>query len=98
MLSKQILAASGCTVTPGPGTGPGPVQPADCGAEALQDRIGLPVTGTTAEDVRIAGQPVVSRGTVRVIRPGQPVTMDFRAERLNLEVDASGNLARAYCA
>lgn len=107
MLSKEILAAgalaaalalSGCTVAPAPGPGPGPGQPADCGAAALQDKIGLPVTGTNAEDVRLGGAPVVSRGSVRVIHPGQGVTMDFRAERLNLEVDASGNLVRANCA
>lgn len=106
VVSKQLLVAgtvalglalSGCTVSPGPGGEPTPVLPSDCGAEALQDRIGLPVTGTTAADVRIAGQPVLSRGTVRVIHPGQPVTEDYRPDRLNLEVNSAGNLVRAYC-
>ncbi|VDC17153.1 Peptidase inhibitor I78 family protein [Rhodobacteraceae bacterium THAF1] len=33
----------------------------------------------------------------RVIRPGQMVTMDYLAGRLNLVVDGAGNLTRAYC-
>jgi hypothetical protein len=34
---------------------------------------------------------------VRVLRPGQAVTMEFNAERLNLEVDATGRIVAARC-
>lgn len=34
---------------------------------------------------------------VRVLRPGQVTTRDFNAERLNLEVDATGRIIAARC-
>ena len=34
---------------------------------------------------------------VRVLRPGQMVTQEFNAGRLNLEVDATGRVTRVYC-
>jgi hypothetical protein len=36
-------------------------------------------------------------GPVRVIRPNQPVTMDYRADRLNLELDARDRIIRVFC-
>ena len=33
----------------------------------------------------------------RVLRPGQPTTREFNAERLNLEVDATGRIIKAFC-
>jgi hypothetical protein len=35
--------------------------------------------------------------TVRIIHPGDQVTMDFQAARLNIEVDASGNVSAVRC-
>jgi len=32
---------------------------------------------------------------LRVVRPGEAVTMDFRADRLTVEVDGSGQILRA---
>lgn len=89
------LGAAGCTSAGAGSATPSP--PADCGAAALQDRIGQPVTGTTAADLRIGGEPVASRGTVRVVGPGQAMTMDYREDRLTIETDADGNLATARC-
>ncbi|SDE60873.1 I78 family peptidase inhibitor [Limimaricola pyoseonensis] len=34
---------------------------------------------------------------VRVIRPGDAVTMDFLPTRLNFEIDAAGRIARIFC-
>lgn len=87
------LALAGCTVSAGGGSTP----PADCGAAALAGKTGQPVTGQTAADLRIGGEPVQSRGNVRVLAPGQPATMDFRPDRLTIETDANGNLVRAQC-
>jgi hypothetical protein len=33
----------------------------------------------------------------RVLRPGQPTTREFNAERLNLEVDTTGRIVAARC-
>lgn len=87
------LALAGCTVSAGGDTPP----PADCGAAALAGKTGQPVTGQTAADLRVGGEPVQSQGHVRVLAPGQPATMDFRPDRLTIETDTSGNLVRAQC-
>lgn len=34
---------------------------------------------------------------MRVIKPGMAVTMDYREDRLNLDVDADNKVTRAYC-
>lgn len=73
------------------------VEPADCGDKALQDSLGEPVTGTVAEDVQVGGEPVEAPASVRVVGPGDSVTMDFNPERLTLETDEDGNLVRAQC-
>ncbi|UYQ70465.1 I78 family peptidase inhibitor [Pelagibacterium flavum] len=90
------IALAGCstTVTPPDTSMPPPV---DCGAQALAGKTGESVIGSTAQDVRVGGEPINAPGTVRVITPGMAVTQDFRPDRLNLEVDAAGNLVRAYC-
>lgn len=94
-LSATIaLAACSSTTTP-PDTSLPP--PLDCGAGALMNKVGQPVTGTTAQDVRVGGQPIATAGAVRVIAPGQPVTQDYRPDRLNLEVNDIGNLVRPFC-
>ncbi|MET3927333.1 I78 family peptidase inhibitor [Devosia sp. 2618] len=70
---------------------------ADCGASTLQGAAGQPVTGTSASDVTVGGLPVQSKGLVRIYTSGQAVTMDYRAERLNLEIDTDGKLVQATC-
>lgn len=35
--------------------------------------------------------------TLRVIRPGQAITRDYRADRLNLQLNDYGTVVRAYC-
>lgn len=47
-----------------------------------------------AEEAIMAGEGVA---TIRVIRPGTAVTKDFRIDRLNVDVDESGNVTRIYC-
>jgi hypothetical protein len=73
-----------------PGMGPD-----DCGASALQSRIGQPVAqGAGGTSI---GGVAVSAPAIRVIAPGQPVTQDYSTSRLNLDVDASGRLVRPWC-
>ena len=36
-------------------------------------------------------------GMLRVIRPGQMVTKDYRSERLNLQLNDHDTVVRAYC-
>jgi hypothetical protein len=34
---------------------------------------------------------------VRILRPGMAVTMDYRPDRLNIEIDAQEKIARVHC-
>jgi hypothetical protein len=86
------IIMAGCT-----GIAPPTRHSSDCGAAALQNKIGLPVTGSSADDVRVGGAPVRSKGDVRVIAPGQAVIHNYSDARLNLETDGRGNLKRAVC-
>lgn len=47
-----------------------------------------------AKEAVTAGEGVA---TVRVIRPGEPVTMDYRANRLNVELDDGDKIVRIFC-
>ncbi len=59
-----------------------------CGAAALQALVGTSV-GTL--------DPAALPDPNRVIFPGQAVTMDFRAERLNVEIGTDDRVARVFC-
>ncbi|WP_262331091.1 I78 family peptidase inhibitor [Bosea sp. BH3] len=48
---------------------------------------------TDEQAMQITGAPLV-----RQIKPGQPVTMDFRQERVTIETDPkTGKILRAFC-
>lgn len=64
-----------------------PVQD-DCGASQLQGLIGQPVG-------ILAGMTFT--GPVRVLRPGDVVTMEFGPNRLNFDVDAQDHITRITC-
>lgn len=59
-----------------------------CGADDLQGLVGQ--SASVLATMRF-GQ------TVRVIRPGMGVTMDFSPQRLNIEVDADEVITRISC-
>ena len=85
-----LLFLAGCDATvPGDRPPAFPVGEADtCGGNRYASLIGQ--DATALERVLILGQ-------VRVIRPGMAVTMDFRPERLNFEIDGAGRIARISC-
>ena len=97
LLATLVLAAceaptGGTTPPPTGGDAPAPVvpSPADdtCGAAGLASYIGQPAS---ALDTARFANPV------RVIRPGDMVTMDFNPQRLNFELDDQGEIARIRC-
>lgn len=98
-LAMTAVAAliAGCSLTPpragGAGTqqAPRPVQ--TCNQDKAQWAVGKTNTEhNVAEARKQAGAYMV-----RVLRPGQAVTREFNAERLNLEVDATGRIIAARC-
>ncbi|QNQ11263.1 I78 family peptidase inhibitor [Sphingomonas alpina] len=88
--SLPLLLLSACAMD-GPPQRPGP--PRACNADPAQQFIGRPGSArTVASAKRRAGAR-----TVRRITPGMMVTMDFRADRLNVYVDAQGRVERLSC-
>lgn len=59
-----------------------------CGAEDLQGIVGKPF------DVSMIPP---DRKAVRVVRPGMAVTMDYRSDRLNIELDDEDVITKVTC-
>jgi hypothetical protein len=69
-----------------------PNTPSMCRPEAAQALVGKDAI-SDAEARRLTGA-----GLVRQIQPGQPVTLDFRQERITIETDAkTRRIVRASC-
>lgn len=86
-----VLTLAACTPDSGPvvGVTPAPDDTAGaCGAFGLQDLVGQPVKAL--ETMRFDQ-------VVRIIRPDTAVTMDYAAERLNIEVDEADVITRVFC-
>lgn len=89
------LALSACLpeATPAPEDGVSSLPaPADdtCGARAAGALIGKDKSALAS----LAGR----RDPMRVISPGQAVTMDYIQNRLNVELDEAGKIIRMSCA
>ncbi|WP_343116448.1 I78 family peptidase inhibitor [Ostreiculturibacter nitratireducens] len=67
---------------------PVPVAPRVCEAGDLQYLVGRP---------EWALEGMVFAGPVRLIRPGTAITMDYRQERLNIEIGRTGRIIQVYC-
>jgi hypothetical protein len=48
------------------------------------------------QDKSAAGN-LAHKGPIRVIGPGQAVTMDFSPSRLNIDYDNAGKITRVWC-
>ena len=83
------LALAGCT--PPPQSAPPPVR--DCNAAPAQGLIGRQASPALAQDA----QRLSRAGAVRFLRPGEMVTMEFRADRLNIRLDAQEKVEGISC-
>lgn len=91
-----ILAGCAPATPPAEGNQVPQEQPADggsCDAAKAQSFVGEPESAEIAEQAR---QKSGAR-TVRWLRPGQIVTMEYRDDRLNLELDAEGKIIAIRC-
>jgi len=64
------------------------IAPATCEAGPYQQWIGK-------DSATLAG--IDTPDTMRIIRPNQPVTLDFNANRLNVETDGKGIITAVRC-
>jgi hypothetical protein len=84
-----MVAMAGCTPLPDQELPPAmPPTENACGAADLQDLVGR--NATVLETMRF-GQ------TTRILRPGMAVTMDFSAERLNIEINDANIIEAVTC-
>lgn len=64
-----------------------------CDAAAAASLAGRPATSELGADALAR----TGARTLRWIRPGDAVTMDYRTDRLNIELDGEGRIARFTC-
>ena len=95
-LTTTAVVLTGCAVTSpagseAPGTEPRTLQ--RCNQTGAQWAVGKTNTEHNVNEARKRAGAYM----VRVLRHGQPTTREFNAERLNLEVDATGRITAARC-
>lgn len=91
-----LTACSSSPFGPAPSSTPdGPKQRAEqrCDQARAQWAVGKTNTEHNINEARQRAGAYMAR----VLRPGQPTTREFNAERLNLEVDATGRIVAARC-
>ena len=74
-------------------TRPPVIAPNECNDAAAQFTVGKPADAKLAEEARVRASAL----RVRMVHPGQMVTMEFDASRLTIEVDAGGKVASVRC-
>lgn len=82
-----------CATQPPLGTAPYPPQATQCDAERARWALGREATAEVVEEVRAATQS----HAVRVIRPGQAVTMDYSPVRVNIHVNERNAITGITC-
>lgn len=98
-LATSAAVLTGCSLMPPSsghsknGTSGKPRPQQMCNADAAQWAIGKTNTEHNVNEARKRSGAYMAR----VLRPGQPTTREFNAERLNLETDATGRITRAFC-
>lgn len=90
------VALAGCAQPPHqvpPAPPPPIVAPGQCNDAAAQFALGRTADAPLVDEAR--ARAGVQR--VRLVRPGQMVTMEFDYARLTLELDAAGKVVQARC-
>ncbi len=89
LLGAALLAGCGGSDRgAGDGTPRRTADPALCGADRMAHLAGGPATALPGDEVD---------GPLRLIRPGDAVTEDFNPARLNVALDASGQITSLTC-
>ncbi|WP_375248402.1 I78 family peptidase inhibitor [Sphingomonas sp.] len=84
-----LLGAACAPIAAGPA---GTSSAARCDADRAQSLVGQPASNNSGEAKRLS-----RAATIRQYVTGSPVTMDYRADRLNIETDARGMIVKLSC-
>lgn len=87
LLVPAMLSLAACATAEAPPVG------GQCDADAANPYLGKAADAATIEAARKAA----GAERVRTIKPGQMVTMEYLEGRLNLYLDANGNIERIAC-
>lgn len=87
------VPAAAVPVAARPAPMPAPVPQPECSATGARFAVGQALSSQLEAAARTRANATVSR----VLKPGQAVTMEFNAARLNLEVDARGRVTAVRC-
>ena len=97
VLSASLLALAACSSQP---TGAGdeanatpPAGMAQCKADAARGAVGKVASPELVEQARREA----GAGIARVLKPGQVVTMEYRGDRLNVDVDDGNVVTGVRC-
>ncbi|MGM0982547.1 MAG: I78 family peptidase inhibitor [Pseudomonadota bacterium] len=95
MLMTACSATNESTVPRDPAPEPPRVNEGDdaCGAGRVQDRVGRAFD----EALRASLREQSGAEALRVMRPGEAHTLDYRAERLNVRLDERGRITALDC-
>ncbi len=88
--AAALMATAACATT---NDAAAPEPSYRCNADAVQDLIGR----TPSSEVGADALARSNSRTLRWIRPGDAVTMDYREDRLNVSLDAQGRIERINC-
>jgi len=95
-----VLALAGCSTggaDKSPATDPAPAPVAATGGRCDSDLAKFAVGQTASSALLQQAQQRSGAQTARILRPGDIMTLEYRSERLNLNVDAQGVVARVNC-
>lgn len=91
LLPAMLLLGAGCV--PHPDSTPPTPENRECNAAPAQGLIGR----QASEELAWEARRLSGARTFRLLRPGQIVTMEYRADRLNLHLDAQDKVERINC-
>jgi len=92
LVAAQQAAESAATPPPN-GSAEAPPPAPECDASQVQGLVGQPFDEAKAEQARTDA----GASQVRILKPGQMVTMEFDGKRLNIEIDAEGRIIAVRC-
>lgn len=95
-IAAALTGCAGYGQTPTPaGNAPAPRPDAGglCNAQPAQAVVGQASTASVMESARARSGAEMAR----ILRPGQMITKEFNAQRLNLQVDEAGRIISVYC-
>lgn len=85
-----LFAATGCASAPAPETPSGIATCSAAAAQSLVGQLGTPENAAKA-------MTLTRTKTMRWLRPGMAVTMDYRSDRLNILLDEKDVIAQITC-